>query len=84
MKGLELMRDPQALTEMSEDIDTRPSEEQKAAARRIIAANAMGDTHDDRVADAEDIMRMLGVHPSQDGDSDYPTYPISMPGEILR
>ena len=78
------MRDPQALTEMSEDIDTRPSEEQKAAARRIIAANAMGDSHDGRVADAEELMRMLGVHPSQDGDTDYPTYPINVPDPILR
>lgn len=84
MKGLELMRDPQALTEMAEDIDTRPSEEQKAAARRIIAANAMGSTHGEQLADAEEIMRMLGVHPDQDGDSDYPTYPVNMPGQILR
>ena len=84
MKGLELMRDPQALTEMSEDIDTRPSEEQKAAARRIIAANAEGETHADRVADAEELMKMLGVHPSQDGDADYPIYPVNLPDPILR
>jgi hypothetical protein len=83
MKGLELMRDPQALTEMSEDIDTRPSEEQKAAARRIIAANAVGATHAEQLADAEELMRMLGVHPSQDGDLDYPVYPVNMPGPIL-
>ena len=78
------MRDPQALTEMAEDIDTRCTEAQKAAARRIIAANAEGSTHAEQLADAEELMRMLGVHPDQDGDSDYPTYPVSMPGEILR
>ena len=37
----------------------------KAAARRIIAANAEGKNHDERVADAEELMRMLGVHPDQ-------------------
>mgnify|MGYP003443800524 CR=1 FL=1 len=78
------MRDPQALTEMSEDIDTRPSEEQKAAVRRIIAANALGDSLGDQVADAEELMRMLGVHHCQDGDEDYPTYTIGLPGVILR
>ena len=77
------MRDPQALTEMSEDIDTRPTEVQKEAVRRLICANAQGATLADQVADAEELMRALGVHHDQDGDVDYPTYPmINLPGAM--
>jgi hypothetical protein len=41
------------------------TEETKAAARRIIAANAAGDTLAEQVADATELMMALGVHPSQ-------------------
>ena len=69
------MRDPQALTEMSEDVDTRLTQEQRLAARNIICGNAIGKTLKAQVADAEDMMKMLGVHPSQDDDEDYPIAP---------
>lgn len=48
-----------------EDVDD-PAEEIKDAARRVLASHAVGDTLQERVADAELIMTMLGIHPSQD------------------
>jgi hypothetical protein len=76
MKG----RDHQGLTNMSEDIDTRLSEEQKMAVRRLCCANAVGDTLAEQVADAEELMMAAGVHPRQidDDEDEYRTrYPES-------
>jgi hypothetical protein len=39
------------------------AEEVKAKAQRIIAANAKGRSRKAQVADATELMRMLGVHP---------------------
>lgn len=75
MKG----RDHQGLTNMSEDVDTRLSEEQKLAVRRLCCAHAVGDTLAEQVADAEALMWAMGVHPAQpdDDEDDYyrTTYP---------
>jgi hypothetical protein len=65
---MKVVRDGRALTDMCEDEDTRLSEGQKTAARRIICANAAGDTLAELVADAEEIMLALGVHPHQRED----------------
>jgi hypothetical protein len=66
-------RDHQGLTNMSEDIDTTLSEEQKAAVRYLICGNAVD------VADAEELMMMVGVHPNQPDDDDYLTTYAEMP-----
>ena len=75
-------RDHQGLTNMSEDVDTRLSEEQKMAVRRLCCANAAGDTLVEQVADAEALMWAMGVHPAQPDDDDeyltpYPTMPLA-------
>jgi len=62
--------------DMSEDVDTRLSDVQKAGARRVIAANAVGDTLAEQVADAEELMVMLGVHPSQRDDIEQAFLPL--------
>jgi hypothetical protein len=62
------LKDGKALTAPAEDINTRLPEETKAACRRIIAANAAGDTLAEQVADAEMLMLALGVHPRQPDD----------------
>ncbi len=62
--------DSAGLTNMSEDIDTRLSEEQKDSVRRLCAANAVGDSLTDQIADATALMLALGVHPSQENDDD--------------
>lgn len=62
---MKVSRDYQGLTNMSEDIDTRLSEDQKAAARRLVCGNAT-DT-----ADAEELMMLLGIHPAQVDEVSY-------------
>lgn len=42
------------------------TEQQRQRARLIVASNAAGDTFEDRVADADDLIRMLGLHPDQE------------------
>lgn len=68
-------RDHRGLTDQSEDVDTTLSEDVKAAARRVVAANAVdykgnsrvtGRNHPQLVDDAEQIMLALGIHPSQE------------------
>lgn len=44
------------------------AEEMKTAAQRIIAGNAKGRSRKAQVADAELLMRMLGVHPDDTFD----------------
>ena len=75
---LTVMRDPNAMTSVSEDIDTRLSETQKEAARRVICTYAQGATLAEQIADAEELMKALGVHPSQDDEVDYAIGPVSM------
>lgn len=48
----------------------------------IIAGNAKGRSKKDRLADATELMMMLGVHPSQPADTDPLSAPI--PGFNLR
>jgi len=71
-----VVRDGRALMDMSEDVDTRLSEVQKAGARRIVAANAQGATLAEQVADAEALMIMLGVHPTQRDDIEQAFLPL--------
>lgn len=52
------------------------AEDLKVKAQRIIAGNAQGDTHAERVADATLLMRMLGVHPDDTFD---PSIAMDMP-----
>jgi hypothetical protein len=59
------LKDGRALTAPAEDIDTRLDELTKAAARRVIAANATGADLDEMITDATELMMMLGVHPAQ-------------------
>jgi hypothetical protein len=61
-------RDWKAIIDLSEDVDTRLSETQKMAACRTVAQTAV---HLDEGADAaREVMMMLGIHPSQEGDDD--------------
>lgn len=53
------------------DVSVWMSEDQKDAARRVIASSAVGESHEDRVADARLMMKMLGIHSSQKGELDY-------------
>ena len=62
------MRDSKALTDLSEDIDTTLSEQQKAAARAVVCAHAVGDTLGEQIADATELMYALGVFPGQSLD----------------
>lgn len=84
-------RDHQGLTDQAEDVPTDLSEEQKAAARRIVAANAVDYKGSTRLStrnlaqmvdDAEQLMLALGIHKSQDKEARYnlgPSAPITMP-----
>jgi hypothetical protein len=53
-------RDSKAMTDLCEYYDPL-TDEQIRLARRLVAGNA------DSVEDAVDLMMMLGIHPSQDG-----------------
>lgn len=44
------------------------SDEQRHAAAKLVCANAAGDTHTDQVADAAELMEMLGLLPHQRDD----------------
>ena len=48
---------------MSEDVDTRLTDEQKSAVARLCCAWAQGSTRSEVVAEADEFMQMLGVHP---------------------
>lgn len=56
-------RDHQGLTNMSEDVDTRLSERQKGAVALLCCAHAHGSTRAQQALEADELMRMLGVHP---------------------
>ena len=66
-----------ALTNQSEDTDTRLTEQQKEATRKVVAGWVARACPDDPLADqvalAEDLMGALGVHPAQVDDDDYQT-----------
>jgi DnaJ-domain-containing protein 1 len=55
------------MVDMTSDVDISLSEEQRGAVRRMCASNAQGATLVEQVADAEQLMMALGVHPVQDG-----------------
>ncbi len=72
-----IVRDTHSLTDQAEDIDTTLSEETKAAARRVVCANAVDDQGQkavteenlaELVADAGLLMTVLGVFPGQEVD----------------
>ena len=54
------------------------AEDMKRKTQMLIAGNARGRSHKDRVADAELLMRMLGVHPDDTFDPTVvgPTMPV--------
>jgi len=49
---------------------TPPTEEQKLVAARLVCAFAQGNTREEQIADARDLVFMLGLHASQI-DEDY-------------
>lgn len=55
----------EAMHHQVEEVDPL-SEEARDAVRRLCCTNARGATLPEQLADAEDLMRHLGVHPSQD------------------
>lgn len=68
-------RDWKAIIDLAEDVDTRLSEDQKSAARRIVAANAAGASLADQVADATELMMALGIAPGQVDDDSFRDIP---------
>jgi hypothetical protein len=60
----------QAKYHQVEDCDPIP-DDTKDKVRRVVCSYAEGDTVGDQVAAAEEMMMMLGVHPSQDNDEAY-------------
>lgn len=66
--------DYSAMTDLVEHFDPT-TEPQKAAARRIVCGFAQGDSLDEQVADARDLMLALGIHPSQTGEDEEPRRP---------
>lgn len=63
-------RDSRAMTDLVEDFDPL-TVEQIAAMQKIIAGNAKGRSLKAKVADATELMMMLGVHPSQSDEWKY-------------
>lgn len=59
--------DYSAMTDLVEHFDP-PSEVQRELARRTVAAFAKGDTLAEQAEDAAELMRALGIHPSQPAD----------------
>jgi hypothetical protein len=57
-------RDSRAMTDLVEDFDPLTIE-QISAMQRIVAGNAKGRGRKAQVADAIELMMMLGVHPCQ-------------------
>jgi hypothetical protein len=56
------------------EVFTPFNEQQKKAASMIVCGNAQGETHEEQVAWAEDMMGMLGLLPGQE-DEEYLTGP---------
>lgn len=71
------MRDSRTMIDQVEFFEP-PTESQRELARRTVAAGAVGDTHAERVADAELLLQMLGLHPSQDDEDDPQLKPSPM------
>lgn len=65
-------RDSRAMTDLVEDFDPLTAD-QITAMQRIIAGNAKGRSRRAQVADATELMLMLGVHPSQADDWQFMT-----------
>jgi hypothetical protein len=57
-------RDSRAMTDLVEDFNPLTTD-QITAMQRIICGNAKGRSLKAKVADADELMLMLGVHPSQ-------------------
>lgn len=57
-------RDSRAMTDLVEDFDPL-TDAQITAMQRVIAGNAKGRSKKAQVEDAQEMMMMLGVHPSQ-------------------
>jgi hypothetical protein len=73
-----MARDSRAMTDLVENFDPLTGD-QMGAMRRVIAANAKGRSKKAKVADATELMMMLGVHPSQADDWQYlvgPNVPV--------
>lgn len=69
-------RDSRAMTDLVEDFDPL-TYDQIVAMQRIVAGNAKGRGKKAQVKDAEELMMMLGVHPSQ--ASEWGFFERSMP-----
>lgn len=84
---VKVVRDSKSLTEARyhqiEECDP-VTEETRDAVRRLICANAQGETDAEQRADAEELMAALGIHPSQDDDSTYATAPPELPNNTRR
>lgn len=57
----------EAMHHQVEEVDPF-SEETRDAVRRLCCANAKGETLAEQLADAEELMKHLGVHPAQQSD----------------
>lgn len=72
-------RDSRAMTDQVEDFDPLTGD-QMGAVRILIAANAKGRSKKAQVEDAVELMKMLGVYPSQENDWRYlvaPNAPVN-------
>lgn len=65
-----MARDSRAMTDLVENFDPLTGDQMEAM-RRVIAGNAKGRSKKAQVADAEELMMMLGVHPSQKDEWQY-------------
>jgi len=70
-----MARDSRAMTDTVENFDPL-TDGQITAMQRIIAGNAKGRSRKKQVADAEELMMMLGVHPSQAEEWKYINTPV--------
>lgn len=74
-----MARDSRAMTDLVENFDPLTGDQMNAM-RLLIAGNAKGRSKKAKVEDAENLMKMLGVHPSQEDEWQYrvgPTTPIN-------
>lgn len=71
-----MARDSRAMTDLVENFDPLTGN-QITAMQRIIAGNAKGRSKKQQVADAEEMMMMLGVHPSQASEWKTATGPVN-------
>ena len=69
-------RDSKAMTDQVENFDPLTGD-QMGAMRLLIAGNAKGRSKKAQVEDAVKLMKMLGVHPSQENDWQYLVAPNS-------